>query len=421
MKILFINKYLHPRGGSEVSMFETVKLLESNGHKAVYFSMKHPQNLPSPHQEYFVSNVDYGGSIMHRIEASLKLLYSFEAKRRISKLIKSENPDIAHLNNIYHQLSPSIIHSLKENRIPMLMTLHDYKMVCASYSLLSKNKTCESCRNGKYYQCFLKGCVKRSRSKSLLNTMEMYLHHKVLKSYDLIDVFISPYSHFFEDKLRQMGFKRNVVHLQNFIRLDGIEPRYDWNENSIVYFGRLSTEKGIVTLLQAVKNIRDLSLKIIGDGPIRNHLQKMIQTERIKNVHLLGYRTGDDLRTQIRNSMFAVVPSEWYEPFALTIIESFALGKPVVGSRIGGIPERVIHQETGLLFEPGNPDDLRVKIEYLKDNPHKISEMGKKARSLVKEQFDPREHYYKLMEIYQQAISHNKYEKPELQKHRRLD
>ena len=406
MKILIVNKYLYPKGGSEKSVLETTKLLKDNGHKVIYFSMKSPKNIFSGQEEYFVSNVNYEGSTWSKTDAFLKLLYSIEAKKKIESLITKESPDVAHLNNIYHQISPSIIHSLKKYNIPIVMTLHDYKMVCASYSMLYQGKVCEACQNGRYYQCFLKGCVKNSHMKSFLNTIEMYFHHNIMDIYSLVDVYISPYSNFFETKLKEMGFKNNIVHLQNFVQLDRLNPQYHWVENSIVYFGRLSREKGVLTLIKAMKYLTEIYLKIIGEGPMKNELEKTIKRENIHNVQFMGYLTGEELKNEIKKSMFVVVPSEWYEPFALTIIEAFALGKPVIGSRIGGIPERVKHGETGLLFEPGDSNDLKSKIEFMINDSDNIIKMGNNARSFVAEEFNAEKHYQRLMEIYEQTIDH---------------
>jgi glycosyltransferase involved in cell wall biosynthesis len=402
MKILLANKYYYLKGGAEVSFFETAKLLENKGHKVVFFSMQHPRNYTSEYEKYFVSNVDYEKKgFRYKIAILLKLLYSLEAKKKIEKLIEREKPDIAHLNNIYHQISPSILHSLKKIRIPMIMTLRDYKMVCASYLMLNNRNVCDACKDGRYYNCFIKSCVKKSRAKSLLNTIEMYLDHKILNIYDLVDVFISP-SRFLKSKLEEMGFKKKIVYLPNFVNLEEFQPEYSWQENSIVYFGRLSKEKGLFTLIEAVKGL-DVKLKIIGEGPIRESLEHRAKSKEIKNIEFMGYKSGEDLKNKIRKSMFVVLPSEWYENNPRSIIEGFALGKPAIGARIGGIPELVRDNETGLTFEPGNADDLREKIKELLGNSSLLKKMGENARRFVETELNPEKHYQKLMEIYQRA------------------
>lgn len=403
MKILCVNKFYFIRGGAESTFFETAKLLERKGHKVMPFAMKHPSNAPSSYEKYFVSNIDYETSgFLHKIKAACNLLYSFEAERKMDRLIYEEKPDIAHLFNVYHHLSPSILYPLKKSNIPVVLTLNDYKMVCASYLMLHKGKICEACKNGRYYECFLKRCVKNSRAKSLLNMAEMYLHHNILHIYDLVDIFIAP-SIFIKNKSEEMGLKGRVVYLPHALNVEEFTPEYKWKENSIVYLGRLSREKGLVTLLNAVKGIKGLFLKIIGEGPLESMLKRKVEAEGIKNVSFLGFKSGIELKEEIRKSMAVVLPSECYEVFGLCIVEGFALGKPAIGSRIGGITELIEENKTGVTFESGNADDLRSKIEYLMRNPDKIVEMGKNGRSFVEQNLNHEKHYQRLIGIYQAA------------------
>ncbi len=404
MKILLANKFFYIKGGAEASFFTTAELLENNRNKIIFFSMNHPKNFSSKYEKYFVSNVDYENNNMkNKISVSLKLLYSFEARRKVENLIKKEKPDIAHLNNIYHQISPSILHVFKKNRIPIIITLRDYKLVCASYLMLNHGEICEACKNGRYYNCFINGCVKDSKIKSLLNTIEMYLHHKMLNIYNLVDVFISP-SKFLKKKLEKMGFKGKIFYLPNFVEVENFKPKYYWQENSIVYFGRLSKEKGLFNLIEGAKDLR-VMIKIIGDGPIKESLKSVCRSKKLKNIKFLGYKGGENLKNEIRKSMFVVLPSEWYENNPRSIIEGFALGKPAIGTRIGGIPELIKDRETGLTYETGNIEDLRAKIMYLINSPDKIVEMGKNARRFVEKELNGEKHYQRLMEIYEQAIA----------------
>lgn len=404
MKILFANKYFYRKGGAEYVFFDSAKLLENKGHKIIFFSMHHPKNLTSAYNDYFVSLIDYEkGGIKNKVDVSVKLLYSFEAKRKMEALIKKEKPDVAHLHNIYHQISPSIIHTLKKYHIPIVMTLHDYKITCASYHMLANGRICEACKDGKYYQCFLKRCVKESIVKSLLNTAEMYLHHKLLHIYDLVDIFISP-SMFLKNKAEEMGFKGKIMYLPNFVNLQDYDPQYNWRENSIVYFGRLSKEKGLDTLIEAMEGL-NIKLKVIGEGPIKERLESRVRSLELKNIEFLGYKSGEELKNEIRKSMFAILPSEWYENNPRAIIEGPALGKPVIGARIGGIPELVKDNETGLTFEAGNSEDLMAKMIHLSKNTAEIEKMGLNARRKVEEEFSTEIHYKKLTNIYRSALN----------------
>ena len=404
MKILLINKYFYPKGGAENSFFQTAKLLERYGHSISFFSMQDERNLPTEYSRYFVSRVEYDKpGVGQSIKAAGRLLYSWESRRNIERLIQDQKPDLAHLNNIYHQISPSILHSLKKFCVPVVMTLRDYKIVCASYSMIADGKICEACKDGRHYQCFLKKCVKDSRVKSLLNTLEMYLHHKILRIYDLVDVFISP-SRFLKDKMQAMGFKGRIEVLPNFVDHGDFLPRYGAAERLICYVGRLSKEKGVATLIDAMKLLPGVQLKVIGDGPLRGKLEEKCRKEGIKNVVFLGYQTGEDLKREMSNPLFVVIPSEWYENNPRSVIEAFALGKPVVGARIGGIPELVKGGETGLLYESGNVEDLRDKIEALLKDKERIEFMGRNARKFVETELNTDLHYEKLMKIYQSVM-----------------
>ena len=406
MKVLLVNKYFYPRGGSENVFFDTGQLLREKGHEVIFFSMNHPQNAPSEYNKYFINNIDYEkGGLGNTINVSLKLLYSVEAKRKIKKLINESRPHIAHLHNIHHQMSPSILDALKHYNIPVVMTLHDYKMICASYTMLHHGNVCEDCKGHKYYYCFFKKCLKNSTAKSALSTVEMYLHHRIIHIYNNVDIFISP-SNFLKNKLEEFGFGSKIVHLPNFLKLDEFCPQFGWNENSIVYCGRLSEEKGLFTLIEAVKNL-DINLKIIGDGPIRENLKARVQNMGLTNVYFLGYMKGESLKDEIRKSMAVVIPSEWYENNPRSLIEAFALGKPVIGTRIGGIPELVKDNQTGITFEPKNAYDLSSKINNIINNSDQLLLMGKNARTFVENNLSAEIHFKSLMEVYEQALKKN--------------
>jgi glycosyltransferase involved in cell wall biosynthesis len=366
--------------------------------------MKHSLNPPYQYEDHFVTYADFNetNGVKEQVRLALNILYSLEAKRKIEFIINSEKPDIVHLNNFAHQISPSILDTLKKYNIPIVMTLHDYKIVCPSYSMLCKGKVCDVCSGGKYYKCFLNRCVKDSRLKSLLNTAEMYLHHKILDIYDAVDIFISP-SAFMKNRLKTMGFNGKVVYLPNFIKLDELTPQYKWDKKSIVYFGRLSEEKGLFTLIDAIQYMNDVRLKIIGEGPLKDELVSKSKEKNLKNIQFMGYRKGNGLNKEIKNAMAVVLPSECNENSPLSVIEGFALGKPAIAACTGGIPELVKDGITGLTFEPGNADDLRLKLNYLMENPEKALEMGRKARDFVEKELSAEGHYCRLMEIYEMA------------------
>jgi len=414
MKILLINKFLFPKGGDAISTLETGKLLIRNGHDVVCWGMEHPSNRKFPFEDFFISYVDYNkkAGIWKQIKSSIKILYSLEAKNKINNLLAKWRPDIVHLNNFAHQISPSILDVFKKYKIPTVMTLRDYKLICPTYSMLLNGKPCEKCKGGRFYNCLLNKCTKNSILKSLVNTMEMYLHHTILHIYGSISLFMSP-SIFLMEKLKEMGFNGNIVYLPNFVNLEKYKPNYDFKDKAIVYFGRLSKEKGVDILISAVKNL-DVELKIVGSGPCEDELKNRINAEKIGNVCFIGYKQEDELIDIIGESLFVVIPSELYENNPRSVLESFAIGKPVIGSGIGGIPELVIDGKTGFTFKAGDGADLKEKIEYLLDNTDKIKILGRNARKFVEEKFNPDNHYRKLINIYNDAIKNSKQGEREL-------
>ena len=401
MKILLINKFLYPKGGDAICALTTGALLMSKGHQVLFWGMEHPDNPQYSTSSYFIDFVDYErpAGLKGQIKVAARLLYSLEAKNKVEKLIRAERPNVIHLNNFAHQISPSILDIFAKYEIPTVMTVHDYKLVCPVYTMLFNNSPCEKCKGGRYYWCLFGKCTKGSYAKSLLNTVEMYLHHKILHSYNKVGIFISP-SHFLMNKIEEMGFREKLIYLPNFVNTDEFVPSYDYYEKAIYYAGRLSEEKGLFALVEAVKGL-DVKLIIIGDGPLREELEK----RKGDNTLFMGYISQQELKRQAKKCMAMVIPSEWYENNPRSVIEAFALGKPVIGARIGGIPELVHDGWTGFTFEPGDADDLREKVKQLISMPSsQVRAMGEAARTFVEENFNQERHYQGVMEIYHMAM-----------------
>lgn len=404
MKVLLANKFFFEKGGAEKSLFETARLLEDHGHEVCYFSMQHPRNVATGDAEFFVSEVDYeDAGVGAKLRAAGRMLYSFEARQKLDRLLDRHAVDVAHLNNIYHQISPSILHTLKRRGVPTVLSLRDYKVVCGSYQMLTSAGPCEACKGGRYYQGLVKRCMKGSVAMSLLTTLEMYLHHSLLGLYQLVDIFISP-SAFLRDKVLEMGFKGRVVHLPNCADVGRMVPRYGAESARFVYFGRLGPEKGLHTLIEAMKGVAG-ELDIIGEGPERKALEDRVSREGIGNVRFLGYLSGEALERAVSDSLAVVLPSEWYENNPRSVIEAFALGKPVVGARIGGIPELVRDGDTGLTFTAFDPVSLRDKLHRLLAQPGLAVDLGRRARRLVEDDLNPERHHGALMEVYRDAIA----------------
>jgi glycosyltransferase involved in cell wall biosynthesis len=368
--------------------------------------MNHPRNQPSSYENYFVSQVNFWGELdlLSRMRAAGRVLYSIEAKRRIRRLIEDTEPDIAHVQLIYHQISPAILPVIKDHRIPIIQTLHDYKPICPTYSLVANNRICECCKGKKFYHAAFRRCNHGSFLASLLSSFEMYLHHS-LGWYDLPDLYIAP-SKFLELKMIEFGMpSTKLKHIPNFIDTHHFTYSTDRQEY-FTYIGRLEPVKGVETLLRAMTHLRSLTIKllVIGEGSQRVKLEMMKRRLNLDNVEFLGYQSGNRLKGLMSNSLFSVMPSEWYENCPLSVLESMAMGVPVIGARIGGIPELINHEEDGLLFESGNSDDLANKIRILADGPVTCLKMGRTSREKMVRKYNPEIHYQLLYDVYKCLI-----------------
>jgi len=404
MRILFANKFYYLNGGCERYFFGLDKLLQDEGHKIIPFSMAHPENEESQYLSYFASQVDFSLSagIANKIKAGLNVIYSNEARKKIDMLITETYPQIAHLHNFAHQLSPSILYALRKKNIPIIQTLHDLKLVCPTYTMYTQGEVCERCLNGQYYNALRYRCNKGSLSASAINVVEMYLHNRILHSYDKVNAFIAP-SAFLRQKMISGGFaSEKVYHIPNFINADDYTPHYE-NDGYLLYFGRLIDVKGLDVLLRAMQELPEVCLIVAGRGADQERYEAYVQEHNL-NVSFVGFQSGNDLRKLVQNSLTVVVPSVWYESFGLVILEAFAYGKPVIASRIGGMVELIEDGITGYFFTAGNVQDLTAKIKKVLANPTKLSEMGRVARKKIEREFNPNLHLKKITELYKRFV-----------------
>ncbi len=409
MKILQINNFHYLRGGSERYYFEVSNLLKSEGHEVIPFSMRHPKNLPSNYSNYFVSNIDFEKmlakiNLRNALKVISRTIYCSEAKKNLDRLIEAEKPQLVHVQNFHHQLSPSVLYSAKSFNLPVVWTVHDYEAICPNTLFLNNNRICEDCKGNRYYKVISTRCKKGSLSASIMAALTFYIH-RAAGIYKLIDCFITP-SNFLRNKLIEYGFdKDKVVYIPNFIDIEKTRPSYA-HADYFLCLGRLSREKGILTLLKAVGSLKlTAKLKIVGEGPLKGEIIRYIAANGLENsVEMLGYRTGKELEEIIKGAMFIIVPSEWYENFPYVVLEAFAYGKPVIGANIGGIPEQIDDGVSGYLFEPKNAHILAQKIASLISNPNKIIEMGKNARRKAELQYNSKQHYETLTNIYRRLL-----------------
>jgi glycosyltransferase involved in cell wall biosynthesis len=404
MNILIANWAWYPSGGDWTYIETVSEIYEELGHHVVPFSMKDERNVPTKYSDYFIENINYKELNKVRtfdsaVQVASKSVYSSEAVQKLRELLKAVKVDLAHLNLIHHYLTPAIIKVLKEHNIPIIWTLHDYTILCPQSTFISNDEVCERCRDENFYHCAVNRCKKRSFLASSLAAFENYFH-RYLNYYKYVDYFICPsvFSHnkyrsfgFFPDKLRQIyhTYKADSECLGNYPN-DNL--RY------IVYVGRLEKIKGVHTLLAAMQLNPNINLKIIGDGSEEVNLKTFASIGSLNNVEFLGKLSKAEVLTAIKGCDFLVCPSEWYEVLGLTIFEAMLMGKPVLGSDIGAIPESVINWQTGLLFKPGNAADLSEKINMLY-NSSQLSIMGENARIHIKSLSDRRRHIAELQKL----------------------
>lgn len=367
MKILLINKFHYNNGGSETYYFAQAQALIAKGHEVIYFSMYDARNFECEQSEYFVSNVDYNSKkgIFSSIKNGIKLIYSFEAKNNMKRLIEDEKPDVVHIGLIHRQISLSVLDVIKKYNIPVVMTMHDLIFACPCYTMLRDDINCEDCVSGKFSNCIKYKCVKKSKLKSILGVAEAkFLRYG--KYYDKIDLYIAECKQY-QGLMNKSGFTKSpIIQRTNFLP---VEQEYSFNpnyENFILYVGRFSQEKGIKTLLKSQKSLNSkYKMKIIGKGPIQEELEKFTKDEKIKNVEFPGAVYGADMDILFEKAKVIVVPSEWYENCPYSLLQSIAKGKIVIASRIGGLPELIEDGKTGYLFQAGNEKELAEKIDLV--------------------------------------------------------
>lgn len=398
MKFLLANKFFYLKGGSEQVFFQERNYLLKAGHNVVDFSMADERNFDSITSANFVANINFKESTgtLSKISQAVSFVHSSSAVERVDSLVRTEMPEVAHLHNIYHQLTPSIIPVLKKYGVKVALTLHDTKLVCPGYLSLRQGEICNECQGRKFWKPLTTHC-QNSRSQELLLTAEA-LFHQWRGSYDGVDIFLAP-SQFLADLTSQRIPKEKIRVLRNGIDVKEYQPHYD-DKGYGLYFGRLSKEKGIRTLLEAQSRApQALPLKVVGTGPLKETLEK-----EFSGVEFLGYKSGDELNDLVRNAAYVVVPSEWYENCSMVVLESMAFGKPIIGSRIGGIPEQIEDGKTGLLFEMGNARELAEKMTLLSENKELRLTYGRAAREKLEREFSLEDHCNKLVKIYEELL-----------------
>ena len=394
LKILMVNKFLYPNGGSETYIFKLGDYLKSIGHEVQYFGMEHEGRCVSNNAEQYTTDMDFhGGSKLRKIAYPFKTIYSAEAKKKISIVLDDFQPDVIHLNNFNYQLTPSIIYAVNDykkrvgKKVKLIFTAHDYQLICPNHKMKNPitGENCEKCIGGKFINCAKGGCIHSSKAKSLIGTAEATIYN-ALKTYKHIDKIICC-SEFMKSKMDTNPlFAKKTVAMHNFI--DAVDKKEVEKEDYVLYFGRYAEEKGIETIIDT----KGVSFVCAGSGDMEAQINAQ---PHIKN---LGFKTGSELEDLIRKAKCSVYPSTWYENCPFSVMESIMYGTPVVGANIGGIPELIDDGVTGVLFESSNSEALEKAVKSITEDNEKARQMSK---SCLNAHFDTVEEYCeKLLKIY---------------------
>lgn len=425
MRILLVNKFHYRKGGAETYYLTVGSELERMGHEVAYFSMRHPDNLPCRWDKYFVSQREYNNvkSPLKAARDGMALIYSPEAKRNFQALCEEFRPDVVHLNNVHRQITLSILDApyLRENKVPVFYTAHDYVTVCPGYLMLDGDgRVCDAClEDGRYRHCIENRCVKGSRAKSALAAMEASFN-RAHKSNQRIDKVIAP-SRFMRSKLIEGGWPEDkVIFLQNFAD-DAILDRAanagadatDRENPYLLFFGRLSVEKGVDTLLRAfdaaLPNLpQDMRLVVVGDGPDAADFKALASSLGCASrIEFAGYQTGGALQAYVERASLAISSSRCRENMPYSIVEAFAAGTPVIGTNIGGIPELVDEGKTGFICEPGGVQSMADAISrgtsaFLDRSAYSM--LQRNCRSCVMENCSREKFMNDLVNLYKESI-----------------
>lgn len=404
MKVLLVNKFHWLKGGSEKYYFELGTLLKEHGHEVAYFSMKNEKNIKTGDKEYFVDEIDL--NIGSKLKA-LDVIYSKTNYKKMIEAIEDFKPDVIHVNNFQRQLSASIIKAANDKKIPVVFTAHDVQAICPGITMMDNNKNvCELCMKGKYINCIKKSCNKGSKAKSLIGALEGY-YYRIKKMYnEKISYIITP-SEFYRTKFIEDGTDpKHIEAIHNFIIANDYNVETEVGDYAL-YFGRLSKEKGINNLIEAFSKCDKGNLFIAGEGPEKDNIEQFIKDNKLtKRVKLLGFLNKEQMTEQVRKARFIVVPSIWYENCPYSVMETLAIGKPVIGANIAGIPELVINNENGFTYKYDDVNELAEKMNKLFEDEKLVKKFSRNAKELSK-QFDKEVYYKKLERIYKNVIKEN--------------
>jgi len=402
MRVLYCNKYNYPFSGTEAYLFELMGRMQERGHDTALFSMDHGHPSAFAGRSYLIPYLNFkdpNASFPKKVRMAAHALYSPSARRRMRSCIEDFAPDLAHIRGIYHHLSPSILWELKRQRIPVIYHLNDFKILCPNYNFVAHGQSCELCLGGNYFHAVTENCHAGPRSSSVVLAAEAYLHSWLRTYHRCVDLFLAP-TEFVRAKLIDAGYPaRQIEVLPHFQTLPPAETLVP-EKGYILYFGRLSAEKGLDELLHAMARLPHIPLVIAGEGPERERLESLAHELNLTQVLFAGMVGGEKLERLIAGCSFSVFPSHAYETLGKSILESYAWGRPVVASDLGSRREIVEPGVTGLLYPAGDLERLAEAIEFLFSRSSLTARMGAQSRLRLQARHDPDRHLDGLLEIY---------------------
>lgn len=407
MRILHVNKFLYRRGGAEAYMLDVADLQRRSGHDVLLWGMDHPDNVrPQPLEDTFPSYVELepppGG--LRALSAGARMVWSTSSKRGLASALQRFSPDVVHCHNVYHQLSPSILAAIRAAGVPCVMTLHDYKLACPSYQMLNKGELCQLCVTGGTWHAAQQRCKNGSLGSSTLLAVEAGIH-RATDAYAPVDIFISP-SQFLADVIARSGVSSERLRvISNFVDVQSI-PQAGDDGSGFLFAGRLSPEKGVDTLIEAMAHVpAHVRLDVAGDGPLRQSLEALANAVAPGQVVFHGRLDAVELHQLLARSVASVVPSRWYENQPMTILESFAAGVPVVATNLGGMPELIRTEVDGLIVPHNDPPALGQALTRLSGDRDLARRLGRSARARLEEHFGAPAHLEAIMQAYDDATS----------------
>lgn len=386
-------------GGSDRYYFELSDALRASGVAVSNFAARDVRNLPSDCSDFFPK-----APAIEQARASdfPRYVFSRAAQAALRRLLATRRIDLAHLHIYYGRLTASILKPLREAGVPIIQTLHEYKLICAAYTCERNGMSCEECGGRRFWKAVQHRCKQGSLARSAAASAESYIS-KRLGSHDLIDHFITV-SDFQRARLlaNDVCDADRVTTIHNFVDPERLVPQTDPG-SYVLYFGRIERLKGIDTLLDAMAELPAVNLRIVGDGGYRQGCAERIRMLGLKNVEMLEFQEGEELLQTIRNATCTVLPAEWYENCPMSVLESLALGKPVIGTDIGGIPELIDDGVDGLVVPVSNAGALSEAIGSLAENSAMTRQMGEAAREKIESRFSPAAHLQSVRQIYEQV------------------